>query len=216
MKHIMSLLCGSCLMTLAASAAAQQSKLPIPGAIVDSGAKDPNQPSLLLPIGMSATAGGGVRGYLEQSARDFAGTSGLWDARLLVGTRTVVGVEAAYSGSLGSIDALGLDTNARLLSSSVEGALRLHILPGMWQPYVMAGAGWIRYSITNDNFNTSSVADKDDQVVFPLGAGLTFRYQGIVADARGVYRPTVRADLIPQAGQDMPTWTAGLSGGAEF
>ncbi|HEY6726403.1 MAG TPA: hypothetical protein VI197_20345, partial [Polyangiaceae bacterium] len=157
-----------------------------------------------------------VRGFMEESARDTVDSFGVWEGRLVYGTRRTLGVEAGYTGALGGVDALGLDDNARLLSNSVEGALRLHLLAGMWQPYLLAGAGWQRYTITSEDYNTSSLVDNDDQVVFPLGVGLSMRYEGFLADARGVYRPTLAADLIPAAGSDMATWTGSLSAGAEF
>lgn len=216
MKRNVSLFGSAVVLLLPSVVTAQQQSVFERGGLIDTGAKDPNQPKLLAPFGMSATIGGGVRGYFEQSARDVVGSFGVWDGRFVLGTRRVLGFEAGYTGAMGGVDALGLDDNARLLSNAVEGALRLNILAGMWQPYVMAGAGWMRYSITSEDYNTSSLQDNDDQAVFPLGAGLSFRYEGLLADVRGVYRPTAGADLIPEAGSDLATWTAALSAGAEF
>lgn len=217
MKHRVTLFCGIWLLAIPGTVLAQErGDETRHGGMFDAGASDPNQPDLLVPGGMSATIGGGVRGFIEDSARDTVDSFGVWEGRLVFGTRQTLGFEASYTGAMGGVDALGLDDNARLLSNAVEGALRLHFLGGMWQPYILAGAGWQRYTITSEDYNTSSLQDNDDQVVFPVGAGLSLRYEGFLADARGVYRPTYGADLIPEAGSDLATWTAALSAGAEF
>lgn len=217
MKHCVTLFCGMWLLSFPSTVLAQEDdRGERHGGVFDSGASDPNQPDLLVPGGMSASIGGGIRGFTEETARDAVDSFGVWEGRLVFGTRRTLGFEAGYSGAIGGVDALGLDQNARLLSNSVEGALRLHLLAGMWQPYILAGAGWQRYTITSEDYNTSSLQDNDDQAVFPLGAGLSLRYEGILADVRGVYRPTAGADLIPEAGSDLATWTAALSAGAEF
>jgi len=217
MKRTVTLFCGLGMLWLPGTVLAQDGDSETRhGGVFDSGATDPNQPDLVVPGGMSATVGGGVRGFIEEDARDAVDSFGVWEGRLVLGTRRTLGFEAAYSGAIGGVDALGLDQNARLLSNSVEGALRLHLLAGMWQPYIMAGAGWQRYTITSEDYNTSSLPENDDLAVFPIGAGLSMRYEGFLADARGVYRPTAGADLIPEAGSDLATWTAALSAGAEF
>lgn len=223
MKRTVKLLCGVWMLTLPSTLLAQEASYPPAddsgerhGGVFDSGARDPNQPDLVVPGGMSASLGGGVRGFTEERAQDTVDSFGVWEGRLVFGTRRTLGFEAGYSGAMGAVDALGLDQNARLLSNAVEGALRLHLLAGMWQPYLLAGAGWQRYTITSEDYNTSSLEDNDDLVVFPLGVGLSLRYEGFLADARGVYRPTAGADLIPEAGSNLPTWTGALSAGAEF
>jgi hypothetical protein len=160
--------------------------------------------------------GGGVRGFTKEDARDFIDEGGAWDARVLFGSRSIIALEAAYVGSASDVAALGLDPDATLMQNGVEGALRLNILTGMWQPYVLAGAGWSRYTVTNEDFNTSSVEGEDDVAQFPLGAGVAFRYEGLVLDARGVYRPTASAELIPDDDGNMPSWAADLTAGIEF
>ena len=231
MEHRTTLFCGIWTLLLPGAVLAQESEVlppasevryqeaargPQHGGMFDSGERDPNQPKLLVPGGMSATLGGGIRGFTEDAGQETVDSFGVWEGRIVLGTRRTLGLEAGYSGAIGDIDTLGLDQNARLLSNAVEGALRLHLLAGMWQPYLLAGAGWQRYTITSEDSNTSSLADEDDMAVFPLGVGLAMRYEGLLVDARGVYRPTYGADLIPEAGSDLSTWTAALSAGAEF
>lgn len=178
--------------------------------------EDDGEPDLVTPFGVALSLGGGVRGFTEEDARDVIDEGGAWDARVLFGSRSIIALEAAYVGSASDVVALGLDPDATLMQNGVEGALRLNILTGMWQPYVLAGAGWSRYTVTNEDFNTSSVESEDDVAQFPLGAGVAFRYEGLVLDARGVYRPTASAELVPDDDGNMPSWAADLTAGIEF
>src|SRR4029453_13089264 len=119
--------------------------------------------SRLLPWGMSVSAGGGVTAFADDKMRDVTDTAGSWEARLTLGTRERVAVEAAYLGSAQAIDSLGLDSDAVLVSKRP-------------QPYVLAGAAWRRYEVTNASFNTSSLNNQDDVLEAPLGLGLSYRY----------------------------------------
>ena len=50
---------------------------------------------------------------------------------------------------------------------------------------------------------------------FPLGVGLSYRYEGLLADLRGVIRPMSSADIVSQTGS-MTSWNAALHAGVEF
>src|SRR5690606_27338644 len=167
------------------------------------------------PAGMSATVGGGVTGFTDKNARQFTGTGGAWNVRLVFGTRTILGAELAYIGSGQDISALGLDNDAFLQSHGGEVAARLHLLPGLIQPYVLAGAGFTRYLLTNADANTSSVDDADNVIQFPLGVGAALHYERFVADVRGVFRPVTSGDLFTEEAA-MHTWGANLSLVTEF
>jgi hypothetical protein len=168
--------------------------------------------------GIALTLGGGVIGFTDETTRDTIDLGGAWEARMTAGTRSPLALEAAYIGSAQSVDALGVDGDAILLGSGVEAAARLNLIPGAIQPYVLAGAGWTRYDLTNTDTNTSDVADEDDVFQLPLGAGLAFHQDGMVFDVRAVYRPTTDADLLDAAGTDarLDTWSAAVRGGFEF
>ena len=96
------------------------------------------------------------------------GSGGYWSARIVGGMRQIIGVEAAYVGNARTIDALGLNGNARLISNGLEGALRLNIPIVSWnqmslvEPFGFVGLGWAHYNLTNINLNTSNVASSDD------------------------------------------------------
>ena len=178
-------------------------------------ADDPYRPETVTPMGMSAMVGGGVTGFTEEEPRSFSEVGGGWDARLVIGTRTIIAGELAYLGSSRDVAALGLDESAFLQGHGGEAAARLNLLPGLFQPYLLAGAGFTRYTLTNEDFNTSSIDDSATVAHFPLGVGAALRYEGFVADARGVFRPTVEGDMFSDD-SEMHTWGANLSLGAEF
>lgn len=214
LKNVFYLMSGSAALVTPTVAAAEEADW-LPEAVFDTGASA-DAPELSTPFGMSLGAGAGARGFVNDEARDAMDAAGAWNARFLFGGRKIVGLEAAYMGSVGNVDALGLDSGASMVGTGVEGALRLHFLAGMWQPYAIAGAGWNHYQIANEDYNTSSIEGSDDMAAFPLGAGLAFHYERLVLDLRGVYRPTAGADLIPAAGTNLDTWAADLNAGFEF
>jgi outer membrane protein OmpA-like peptidoglycan-associated protein len=168
------------------------------------------------PLGMSLGAGGGVTAFADDEMRAFADLAGSWEARLVLGTRQRLAVEAAYLGSAQSVDSLGLDQDAVLVSNGVGGALRLNLLTDRFQPYVLAGAAWRRYDIVNSNFNTSSMNDEDDVLETPVGIGFSYRVERLILDGRGLYRRVFYDDLIQGNAADLHTWGANLMAGFEF
>lgn len=179
------------------------------------------EPKLQTKFGMSAMIGGGVTGFTDTDVVDMTTAGGSWTARVVLGTRLPVGFEAAYVGTAQEIDTLNLDANTILMSNGVEGAVRLNVLQrGYWQPYIFAGLAFKQYDLVNSDFNTSSVLDKDAVAEVPLGAGLAFRYEGIVADARFAFHPAFDSELIPGTvageGLRLNNWNANLRIGWEF
>jgi hypothetical protein len=172
--------------------------------------------------GLSLSVGGGVVGFTDKAMRDTAKTGGLWDVRVGFLTNTWLGVELAYEGGLQNIDALGLNSDARLLSTAVEADARVNFTQGHWnwQPYAFAGVGWKRYELNNVSTNLSSVNDQDDLVEVPLGLGLGTRYAGWLVDVRGSFRPAFDNDLVPTNNSGdhaaMHTWAAALRLGYAF
>jgi hypothetical protein len=182
-------------------------------------AAERGEPKPLVPMGMAAVIGGGVAGFTASDAVDMTNPAGAWTARIIVGTRTPVGFEAAYVGTAQDITALNLDSKSILLSSAVEGLVRVNILTGRWQPYVFGGLAYKHYDLVNSDFNTSSVLNSDAVGEVPLGGGIAFRYDGFVADARLAFNPAFESDLIPTIGGekiDLHTWNLNLKVGWEF
>jgi hypothetical protein len=113
------------------------------------------------------------------------------------GIQRYLGLESSYIGSAQSIDALGLDTSAVLVGNGVQGAVRVNVLTTAFQPFIYGGAAWRHYNLTNENFNTSDVADSDDVLEVPAGVGISWVYRGVLLDARGEYRFAFEEDMVP-------------------
>lgn len=181
-----------------------------------------DQADVLTRYGASITAGGGVGGFADNEMRETTDVGGSWDVRAAIGTRTLIGFEAGYLGTAQGIDAIGLDTNAVLLGTALQGVARLNGGQGdAFNPYVFAGMAWRRYDLTNIDTNTSDVTDSDNLLEVPFGLGMAYRYDHFVADVRGEVRVATFEDLIPSgdaAGEDMAmhTWGASAQVGYEF
>lgn len=183
------------------------------------GAEDLERTDLVSRFGVSVSVGGGVTGFIEDGAREAASIGGSWEARVAAGTRRQLAIEAAYIGTAQPIDALGVDDNAVLLGSGLEADARVNILTGAIQPYLLAGAGWTRYDVTNTETNTSDLAEDDNVFHIPLGIGVGYRYRGLLLDARALYRATADSDLLATGEENGPrldTWSANLRAGFEF
>ena len=153
---------------------------------------------------MTLLVGGGVADFSDSEMRDRTGLNGAYEARLSIGINSPLAIEAAYVGTASEIDTLGLDDQAMLISNSVEGLARLNLGTFDVQPYVVGGAGWVRYNVVNDSFNTSDVRDQDDALAIPVGAGLSTYLgdSGLVLDGRFTYRMMFDDGLVRGEGSD--------------
>ncbi|HEY8927423.1 MAG TPA: hypothetical protein VIU64_23740, partial [Polyangia bacterium] len=61
--------------------------------------------------------------------------------------------------------------------------------------------GWQHYQLTNTTTNTSDVADRDDVMTLPVGAGFEYSYGRFLADARFMYHRTYYNDLMRTGGR---------------
>lgn len=173
------------------------------------------------PIGVSLTVGGGVFGFTDENMRDTAAAGGSWDVRAAIGTRSPIAVEAAYIGTAQDINSIGLDDDAMLIGSGVEGVARVNLLPMQAvNPYFFGGAAWKRYDLANTDTNTSDVAGTDNLIEIPVGVGLGYRVSGFLLDARAELRMATEEDLIRQDPDSdnvrLHTWNAGAKLGYEF
>jgi hypothetical protein len=161
---------------------------------------DDDDGALFTPFGTSINVGGGVMNYTERGPLASTNPGGLWNARLAVGTRSVIGLEGGYLGTAQDIDAVGLDEGAFLVSNGAEGALRVNapvtFEQGMIAPYAVAGLGWQRFDLVNEGTNTSSVEDADNVMTVPFGIGLNTVLAGVNLDARAMYRHTIGSELL--------------------
>jgi hypothetical protein len=155
----------------------------------------------LSSIGYAAFVGGGYEDFTNRSVRGMTSGAGAWDARLIGGTRSFVGFEAAYVGSARNIEALGLGGNSSLVSNGFEGAFRVNMpivrSRSLFEPFGYVGVGYSHYSVTNYNVAASSdVASGDGVLTVPFGAGFAYGYKAFIADARVNYTPTFYDNLF--------------------
>ncbi len=179
-----------------------------------------DEPRTLTPFGMGVAIGGGVNGFTDGDFNDSVDVGGGWTGRVILGTRTLLGFEAAYTGTANGLDTFGVEDDAILLSNGVEGVFRLNLSETQVKPYVLAGAGWKHYEITNTDVNQSNLQNSDNVIDFPLGAGLSYNYNRFIADLRGTFSPSVDDEImrseVAQEENSMHTWKAGANVGFEF
>lgn len=151
-------------------------------------------------IGVEVSLGGGVMGFVDSDMRDTTNPGGLWDVRLAFGSRSILGVEAAYVGTAQRIDTvIGPADNGTLIGTGFEGALRLNLSPQTpFNAYAFGGLGWKRYDVTRADFSVAAAGIADEETLFevPFGAGLQYRWMGLVADARFTYRAAIGGELV--------------------
>jgi hypothetical protein len=182
--------------------------------------EEPEAP-LVLPrrgrkLDLAVMLGGGVQGFIEDEARQFSDTGGAWGVRVAVGNESILAAEVGYLGAAQNITALGLDQSAFLLTNGAEAVARFNFLTGAIQPYILGGAGWTNFRVTGDDFNNSSVADSENVLHLPIGAGIGARFEDVRIDARGTVRAVPEGSLFTGEEGDMHTWNANLTAGWEF
>jgi hypothetical protein len=162
-------------------------------------------------LGVGMMFGGGITDFASPTVRDMTGTGGAWDVRLIFGQREVLALETAYVGSAHYISALGLDTDAMLVSNGAEGTLRLNIPVidhgSIIEPFGFVGLGWSRYELTQTAYNRSNLTTAENVMEVPYGAGLTMGSDGFLVDIRFTYRATYYDQLMR-----LPT-SSGATGG---
>ncbi|QDG49342.1 porin family protein [Persicimonas caeni] len=175
----------------------------------------------LLPIGLAFSAGGGYAGFLNDEVNDVVDPGGGWEARVLVGTDSWLGFEAAYLGTSNEFDALGLPDDASLVGHGASAALRLGLLPPVYdfQPYLLAGASWMHYSVENADEDAAPLRDSGDVFSVPLAGGFSYGYDWLFADLRVQFAPSFEEDLLREStngDSDVGTWRAVANIGFEL
>jgi hypothetical protein len=177
-------------------------------------------------VGAMLSVGGGVTNFTEDGPQAVTNPGAAWNVRATLGSRSLIGLEAAYTGSLQDLEALGLDNSAMLASNGVEGDLRINapvtIGDGLISPYGFGGLGYKRYSLAFENDSTSSqISDHDDVMVVPFGVGLAAGIAGVTLDTRATYRQTFFTELVGDSQSSFDStalnaWEVGAGLGFEF
>jgi hypothetical protein len=173
-------------------------------------------------VGIGFLVGGGLTNFTASTVRDATELGGAWDARLIFGTRSLIGLEAAYVGSVNDINAPGLSGDTKLIGTGVQGLARLNLTTTAWQPYLLGGAGWKHYALAGERFNVSNIRNDDNVVEIPMGLGLAFHNRGLMFDVRGLYNYAVNSNLFTNGNPgvdgpgDLHHWGARASLGFEL
>lgn len=180
---------------------------------------------MVTPRGVALSLGLGTEDFTGETMRDTTTTCGTWDVRAILGTRSYLAFEAGYLGSARGIDAPLGGEDAILVGSTVEALARANLIPdGAFQPYAFLGGAWRRWDVAQEDFTTADAGmnDSDDELVIPVGAGLSYRYRGLVADARFTFRAATDDNLVLTDGgasdeyAAMHTWGVTTNVGYEF
>jgi len=154
--------------------------------------------------------GAGTGGFTDSANASATSVQGNWTGRFIFGVRSHLGVEAAYVGQIQSLSGGLITGSPRLLGNGAEGALRLNLFTGVFQPYLTGGVGWTHYNIIGvgaGSLATSDVNDRADVAQFPLGVGLAIKPGAFIIDARLAFHPTVGGEIFN--GRNMNTWDVG-------
>lgn len=184
-------------------------------------APEPTRP-LYTSYGLGVTLGGGVENFTNTTANDVTDLAGAWNVRVEVGAALPIAFEAGYMGTAQTIEGFFGTDNTTLIGTTVEGAVKFNVPTGSaFRPFGFVGAGWRRYDLSDSTFRVSNVgiADSDNLVVIPMGAGVRYDYRGFDADVRFTFRPAIGEDLITEPGRDsaaLHTWAVGASIGANL
>jgi hypothetical protein len=181
-----------------------------------SGATEPRRHSRWFAPGeASINIGGGVADFVGSSMRTATEVGAGWDARVTFGTRSLVAFEAGYAGTYNKLQSPveGPGSVAPyLVNNSVDGDLRLNLLPFRVQPYVFGGVGYNHASMNNLG-DSPAMAERfrssDDQLLVPAGGGLAV-YVGrhMNFDARFTYRAVFLNDLDKTSDARLDQWVA--------
>jgi hypothetical protein len=176
-------------------------------------------------FGFAFMAGGAYQDFTNDAMRSQTQAGGGWSARVIGGTRSFIGFEAAYVGTAQRIQPLGIQTNnSNLISNGGEGALRINIpimlKDQLLEPYGFVGLGWSRYQISNYNQIVSSdFTRSDDVMTVPVGTGFAYGYKAFIIDARASWVPTYYNNLLIGAANNtgaLNHWSAGGQVGFNF
>jgi len=172
---------------------------------------------LMTPLGEYVLAGGGVSQFAEDAVKDNFDAAGTWNLRLGIGSRSFLGAEVAYVGSMRSAKG----SNNDLMMNGAEGILRLQYpyVTGSWliEPFAFGGVGFSHLSIDNA---PAGVKDSDNIGVVPVGAGVMLGKQRLLFDARFTYSSTFNDEdlVLASTGKagDLQSWSVIGSIGYEF
>jgi hypothetical protein len=177
----------------------------------------------------AVSLGLGVAKFTGNEADDATDMGLGWDVRVGYGLSYTVSLEGAFIATTQSINALGLDPDAKLKSYGLEALARVGldqvysptVGPVVVAPFLFAGVAYQRYNLNDAGTNTSDVAEDDNVLAIPVGAGVGGIWGNILMDVRFTYRAAFDEDLfLAPTGENsdasLSNWQLGLRGGYAF
>lgn len=168
------------------------------------------------PLGAYVLLGAGVTDFTAPDVRSRVTPGGAVEVRVGIGSRSFLGLEAAYVGSIRG----GAPREHDVVMHGGEGVVRLqapHVERGtLVEPFAFVGLGYASLSVGG----RPSGAGRDDLGVVPLGAGLTVGSGRLLFDARVTYRSTFGEDVSlsgsRRARPSFDQWALSAAVGVEF
>lgn len=158
-------------------------------------------------VGWSLSLGAGVGQFASDGMEEVTDPGVAYDLRLHLGTERLVGVEAAYVGSVQDVGVPGGEGGA-FVGSGIEGTVRLNLdrVPGASfgatlgglrvSPFLFAGVGWSHWDLVNADATTASLLGATDAFVFPVGGGLSATSGRWVFEGRFTWREATGGDVM--------------------
>ena len=171
-------------------------------------------------FGTALLLGGGVDNFMDDGIDDLTGLGGVWNLRLISGTRAPVAFELGYMGDAHDITGPAITEDDFVLRNRVEGALRLQFPWSFAGPACWSRSPWWASAGAATRWSTRAGRHLHAEQRPPaVGAGrrAAWRrsYRGFMFDARFTYRLAARTTTC-SATADMAAWNVGASLGAEF
>jgi hypothetical protein len=104
---------------------------------------------------------------------------------------------------------------------SLEDVAAANLGPVRVVPFLFGGLAFQRFKLVDEGTNTSDVANGDNVIAIPIGAGATGRWGRMNVDTRVTWRRTFDDDLFrtpfgTSADASLSHWTLGARAGVEF
>jgi hypothetical protein len=168
---------------------------------------------------VSIEAGGGFGGFTQPQVAGATSLNGTWNARLTVGARWIVAGELFYAGTRGNEQG-EVGGSAGVMTESFGAALRVNVGRRRWQPFAVAGVGWINfhsYGRDQSPFADLTFGHNSNGLAIPLGAGLAWWInRHALVDARATYQLVSGARNFTIFDERLDLWSVSFGGGWAF
>ncbi|HZS35652.1 MAG TPA: hypothetical protein VFF06_02440, partial [Polyangia bacterium] len=171
------------------------------------------------PSDVSIVVGGGGVDFMSEDLSSLVHPGPMWNARVTVGARSWLALEAAYVGTMNKL--IGPNASEpHVMSNGFESDLRINFWPGRVEPYAFGGVGYAHWNLHNRDRDPVAAAlfrDSDDQLVVPAGAGLSGYFGNhFLLDTRFTYRALFNQNFVLINERRNDQWTVQANLGVAF